>query len=232
MLKRIILVGCFILVSLNISANEADLAKEAKQYKNLKDLCLKVKEESPYARSRIMLRWKKGNCYFRRAKKELKPFYDKYNSLAPYVFSNMKPGNKFLKLDGFTKYRYKENDDGGYTIRFGKSGIKKDELNELYANFYKKYKKIDFKTEKEVRGIEESKESIRKTYEIMYMASGGITEEGKKKLNEDLRNAIPRTLTWDTTTFKNKNDTLIFKVRSILTSKETEISGNIEYIVN
>ena len=232
MLKRIILVGYFVLFSLNISANEAELAKEAKKYKNLKELCLKVKEESPYARSRIMLRWKKGNCYFKRVKRELKPFYDKYNALAPYVFSNMKSRNVFFKLEGFSKYRYKQNNNGGYTIKTKNSDIKKDELNELYANFYQKFKKVNFETEKEVRGLEEAKDSIRRTYEIMYMSSGGITEDGKRRLNKDLREAIPKTLTWDTTTFKNNTGTIVFKVTTIITSKETEISGSVEYIVN
>ena len=95
MLKRIILVGCFVLFSLNISANEAELAKEAKQYKNLKELCLKSKEWSPYGRIKVFLRWKGPNCYFKHSKK-IKASYDKYYALAPYVFSNMKKSNMFL----------------------------------------------------------------------------------------------------------------------------------------
>ena len=64
------------------------------------------------------------------------------------------------------------------------------------------------------------------------MSSGGITEDGKRRLNKDLREATPKTLTWDTTTFKNNTGTIVFKVTTILTSKETEISGSVEYIVN
>ena len=228
MLKRNILVGFLFLFSLNVFAGEADLAKEAKQYKSLKELCLKSKEWSPMGRIGAFIRWSPDSesCKFMPIP-PIKESKTKYSSLAPYVFANSKRGNVFLKVKGFS-YNHQKNNNG-YTISLNSDDIKKDELNEIYADFYKKYKKVDFKSEKEVRSLEDEKASLKRTYKIMYMSRGGIDADGQRRLNEDLRNATPKTLTWDTTTFSNNRDILVFKVTTVITSKKTEISGYITY---
>ena len=232
MLKKYAIAGILLCSTLNISASELELLKESKKYASLKELCLKIKENSPYARSRIMLRWKSGKCKFRYAKKEMKPYYEKYNLLAPYVISTMHPGNIFFKLDGFSNYRYKRQNNGSYTIRLSNKNIKKHELGDLYAQFSQKFKKINFETKKQVRNISEQRESIRKTHEVMHMSSGGIDDAGRRKLKEDLREAIPTTHVWDATTYKSNSGTIIFKVLSIITPENLDISGHVKYIVD
>lgn len=234
MFKRNILVSFLFLFSLNVSAGEVALAKEAKKYKSLKELCLKSKEWSPMGRIGSFISWSPDSesCKFM----PIPPIKDseaKYSSLAPYVFANSKRGNALLKVKGFSFHHEKKNN--GYTLTLSsdgvnrRDGIKKDELNEIYADFYKKYKKIDFKSKKEVRSLKDEKASIKWVYKTMYMSRGGIDAEGQRKLNEDLRNATPKTLTWDTTTFSNNGDMLVFKVTTVITSKKTEINGAIKY---
>ena len=235
MLKRNLLVGLsFLLFSLNVLASEADLAKEAKKYKSLKELCIKSKEWSPMGRIGAFIRWSADSesCKFM----PIPPIKDseaKYSSLAPYVFANSKRGNVLLNVKGFSFHHKKKNN--GYILTLSsdgvnrRDGIKKDKLNEIYAEFYKKYKKINFKSEKEVRSLKDEKASIRWTYKMLYMSRGGIDAEGQRQLNEDLRKATPKTLTWDTTTFNNNGDKLLFKVTTVITSKKTKIDGDIIY---
>ena len=174
MLKRNIVVGVLFLFSLSVSASEAGLAKEAKKYKSLKELCLKSKEWSPMGRSKHFIKWdrRKESCKMRTSR-HTKVAKEKYSSLAPYVFANSKPGNVFFKINGFSFRHYKKNN--GYKLSLGNKNIQKDELNEIYATLYKKFKKTDFKTQKEVRSVEDEKASLRRTYEILYMSRGGLT---------------------------------------------------------
>ena len=228
------LIASLVFISVSALASEADLAKEAKKYTSLKELCIKSKEWSPMGRIGSFISWSANteSCKFMPIS-ALKNSEAKYSTLAPYVFANSKRGNILLSVKGFSFNHKKEGD--GYTLSLSSSGInrpdgiKKDDLNEIYAELYKKYKKTNFESEKEVRSIDDEKRSLKWAYKTLYMARGGIDAEGKRRLNKELRNATSKTLVWDTTIFDNKGDELIFKVTTIITSKKTEINGFIEY---
>lgn len=221
MLQKNIIAGLLLTIfSLNGFATEAELSKEAKKYKTLKELCLKSKEWSQFGKISMMIRWS-SDCIFMRGVKQIEKSKEGYSALSPYVFANMKSGNVFLKVDGFTNYQYIRNETGGYEIRLEHNNISKNNLAKIYADFSKQFKKIDFETKKENRDLA----SVKKTIKTLHKALR--TEQSDYEF--ELRNAIPKVYTWDTTTYSNNGDKLVFKVITMTNARGYEISGTIVY---